>query len=134
MIRLWATIANKLGISQEEALLLHALLRGWLNPLARRRAVIVIGNIVEKFDLDETDFEASYARQLLAKGILTATEVEVFMGNYRDEGEVSVPEERSSSGTSGEPSGTGVDAAGGGRSIKRTRGPSSGTREPEIVE
>ena len=84
MIRLWANIANKLGISQEEALLLHGLLRGWLNPLARRRAYIVVSEIVERFSLEESDFEATYAKQLLAKGVLTPTEAEVFAGNYHD--------------------------------------------------
>lgn len=82
MIRLWANIANKLGISQEAALLLHGLLRGWLNQLARRRAYIIVTDIVDRFSLEESDFEITYAKQLLAKGILTPTEAEVFAGNY----------------------------------------------------
>lgn len=85
MIRLWASIANKLGITQEEALLLHGLLRGWLSVLARRKAYIVVTEIVERFSLEESDFEATYAGQLLAKGVLTPTEAEVFAGNYRDD-------------------------------------------------
>jgi hypothetical protein len=84
VIRLWANIANKLGITQEEALLLHGLLRGWLNPLARRRAAVVVGEIIVRFNLEESDFEMSYAKQLLAKGVLTPTEAEVFAGNYHD--------------------------------------------------
>lgn len=84
MIRLWASIANKLGITQEDALLLHALLRGWLNVLARRKAYIVVSNIVERFSLEESDFAATYAGQLLAKGVLTPTEAEVFAGDYHD--------------------------------------------------
>jgi hypothetical protein len=84
MIRLWASIANKLGISQEEGLLLHALLCGWLNTLARRRAYIIVSDIVQRFSLEESDFAATYAGQLLAKGVLTPTEAEVFAGNYHD--------------------------------------------------
>ena len=85
MIRLWATIANKLGISQENALLPHGLVSGWLNVLAKRKAFIVVTDIVHRFGLDEYDFEITYGQQLLAKGILTATEAEVFAGNYHDE-------------------------------------------------
>jgi len=85
LIRLWANIANKLGISQESALLLHGLLRNWLNPLARRKAALIVDEIVERFDLVESDYEASYAQQLLARGILTPTEAEVFAGNYNED-------------------------------------------------
>src|SRR5262245_54023668 len=85
MVRLWASIANKLGISQEEALLLHGLLRGWLNDLARRRASIVVNGIVERFDLADSDYTASYAKMLLAKGVLTPTEAEVFAGSYHED-------------------------------------------------
>jgi|SRR5262252_1798335 len=126
MIRLWASIAIKLGITQEEALLLHALLRGWLNPLARRKAVIVVGTIVEKFDLDETSFETSYARQLLVKGVITPTEMEVFMGSYHEDSEAQ------STGKGGvQPAEAEKPASGGnlvrlGRIGKPSRGPSSG--------
>jgi len=85
VIRLWANIANKLGIPQEAALLLHGLLHGWLNDLARRKALIIVGEIVARFDLDESAYEASYAKQLLTKGILTPTEAEVFAGNYNED-------------------------------------------------
>jgi hypothetical protein len=106
MIRLWATIANKLGISQEEALLLHGLLRGWLNVLARRKALLVVNEIVERFSLDESDFEATYAKQLLAKGVLTPTEAEVFAGNYHDSTDGTAARETSQSPSNG---GTGGD-------------------------
>jgi hypothetical protein len=85
MIRLWATIAIKLGITQEEALLLHGFLRGWLNDLARRRANLLVNQIVERFELQDDDYTASYARMLLAKGVLTPTEAEVFAGNYHED-------------------------------------------------
>src|SRR5215472_2620095 len=85
MIRLWASIANKLGITQEEALLLHAFLCGWLNDLARRRAQIVVNQIVERFELADSDYTVSYARMLLARGVLTPTEAEVFAGNYHED-------------------------------------------------
>jgi hypothetical protein len=65
-------------------MLLHALLRGWLSVLARRKAYIIVSDIVERFSLEESDFENSYAKQLLAKGVLTPTEAEVFAGNYHD--------------------------------------------------
>jgi len=84
MIRLWASIANKLQITQEQALLLHALICGWLNVLARRKAYIIVSEIVERFSLEESDFELTYAKQLLAKGVLTPTEAEVFAGIYHD--------------------------------------------------
>jgi hypothetical protein len=85
MIRLWAKIANQLGITQENALLLHALLSGWLNVLGRRKAYIVVSDIVERFQLDDGDYSLSYAKQLLDKGILTPTEAEVFAGNYHED-------------------------------------------------
>jgi len=85
MIRLWANIANKLGISQENAMLLHALLRGWLNVIARRKAYIVVTDIVQRFDLEDADYAVSYGAQLLAKGILNQTEAELFAGNYHED-------------------------------------------------
>jgi hypothetical protein len=85
MIRIWANIANKLGITHENALLLHAFLRGYLNVIARRKAYIVVTDIVERFGLDDTEYAVSYARQLLAKGILNPTEAEVFAGNYHED-------------------------------------------------
>lgn len=89
MIRIWANIAKKLGITQENALLLHALIRGWLDIknviIARRKAQIVVDDIVERFELDDNDFGSSYARQLLAKGILNPTEAEVLLGNYHED-------------------------------------------------
>jgi len=115
VIRLWATIANKLGISQEEALLLHGLLRGWLNNLARRKALIVVGEIVARFDLDESAYEASYAKQLLSKGILTPTEAEVFAGNFNED----------SSGTSAQAAGE--DGAGRSRAVGNDRSAGPGT-------
>jgi hypothetical protein len=85
MIRAWANIANKLGITQESALLLHALLRGWLNVIARRQAYIVVSDLVERFDLDDTEYAVSYAEQLLAKGILNPTEAGIFAGNFYED-------------------------------------------------
>jgi len=121
MIRLWATIANKLGITQEEALLLHGFLRGWLNDLARRRAQLLVNQIVERFALQDDDYTASYAKMLLAKGVLTPTEAEVFAGNYHEDTGAG----GASSQDQAEPAEpTGLTRIG--RVGKPTRGPSSG--------
>ena len=85
MIRVWATIANKLGISQEQAMLLAALLKGWLNVIARRQAIRIIGVIVDRFQLDESDWQKTYGDQLYEKGILNKTEAQIFSGNYDEE-------------------------------------------------
>lgn len=85
MIRVWAVIANKLGISQEQALLLAALLKGWLNVIARRQAILIVGEIVERFQLDDNDWQKTYGEQLYDKGILNKTEAELFSGNYNEE-------------------------------------------------
>lgn len=106
MIRVWAQISHKLGISQEEALLLHGLLRGWLNTLARRKAYVIVSEIVERFSLDESDFEATYAKQLLAKGVLTPTEAEVFAGNLYDNADGTSARETSQSPPDGRASDT----------------------------
>jgi hypothetical protein len=81
MIRVWLTIARKLGLQQIEAMLLHAHICGWLNDLARRRAEMVVHKIITDFELDNGS-DTTLGRQLQAKGVLTDTEAEVFSGNY----------------------------------------------------
>lgn len=85
MIRVWANIANKLQITHEQALLLAALLKGWLNVIARRQAIFIVGEIVERFQLDENDWDKTYGDQLYEKGILNKTEAQLFSGNYNEE-------------------------------------------------
>lgn len=82
MIRLWCSIAAKLGISQEQALLLHAFMRGWLKVIPHRQAEIVLNGIIERFALNVYEYGRTYGEQLRDKGVLTSTEAEVFAGNY----------------------------------------------------
>lgn len=84
MIRLWASIANKLGITQDQAMLLYAFMRGWLKVIPHRQAEIVLNDIIERFALSVYDYSSTYGEQLHAKGILTKTEAEVFGGNYHE--------------------------------------------------
>ena len=84
MIRLWATISNKLGITQDQGMLLYAFMRGWLKVIPHRQAEIVLNDIVGRFNLDAYDYSNTYGEQLFLKGVLTKTEAEVFSGNYHE--------------------------------------------------
>jgi hypothetical protein len=85
VIRLWASIANKLGITQDQAMLLYSYMRGWLKVVPHRQAEIVLNGILERFSLNVFDYGSTYGDQLHAKGILTSTEAEVFSGNYHEQ-------------------------------------------------
>lgn len=84
MLRLLTTISQKLGLSEEHALLLFAFNKGWLNKFQMRRTYIVLTELVEKFDLKDTEYDESYAMQLLKRGILTPPEAAFFEGNYAE--------------------------------------------------
>ena len=86
MIRLWAQIANKLSITQDQAMLLYAFMRGWLKVIPHRQAEIVLNDIIERFALSVFDYGKTYGDQLREKGVLTSTEAEVFSGNYHEQG------------------------------------------------
>jgi hypothetical protein len=85
MIRLWASISIKLGVTQEQGMLLHAYMRGWLKVIPHRQAEIVLNGIIERFALNSFDYGSTYGDQLHAKGVLTSTEAEVFAGNYHEQ-------------------------------------------------
>lgn len=103
MIRLWASISIKLGITQDQGLLLYAYMRGWLKIIPHRQAEIVLNDIIERFALNVYDYSSTYGDQLHAKGILTSTEAEVFSGNYEQAAQAGTP---GNGGT--ETSGTGL--------------------------
>jgi hypothetical protein len=85
MVRLWASIANKLGITQDQGMLLYAYMRGWLKVIPHRQAEIVLNDIIERFALNVYDYGKTYGAQLHDKGVLTSTEAEVFSGNYHEQ-------------------------------------------------
>jgi hypothetical protein len=85
MIRLWASLANKLGITQDQAMLLYGYMRGWLKVIPHRQAEIVLNDIIERFALNVYDYGSTYGEQLYLKGVLNKTEAEVFSGNYHEQ-------------------------------------------------
>lgn len=83
MLECWASIAVKLGISEDDAALLHAFNRDWTSTWGRRKTYAVVSGIVERFGLDDKEFDRTYGVQLLARGILTAAEAQLFStGRY----------------------------------------------------
>ena len=80
MLERWQRIAQKLQISEDECVLLHAFNRGWLSNWGKRRCYIVVSTIVERFGLDDRDYDKTYAQQLFVRGILDASEAALFTG------------------------------------------------------
>lgn len=85
MLEVWISIAQKLGFSEEDAMLLHAFNRGWADKLGDRKAYVIVGELVDRFGLDDREFDKSYSEQLRARGILTAQEAAVFAGDKYEE-------------------------------------------------
>jgi hypothetical protein len=80
MLEEWQRIAKKLQISEDECVLLHAFNRGWLGNWGKRRCYIVVSGIVERFGLDDRDYDKTYAQQLFVRGILDESEAALFTG------------------------------------------------------
>jgi hypothetical protein len=80
MLERWQQIAHKLQITEDEAVLMHAFNRGWLGNWGKRRCYIVVSEIVERFGLDDRDFDKTYAQQLFIRGVLDEPEAALFAG------------------------------------------------------
>ena len=85
MIETLALMANKLGISETDAILIWCYNRGFANRLAARKLYVLMGTLVERFKLDNLDMNRTYGMQLESKGVLTHAEALLFSaGEFTD--------------------------------------------------
>jgi hypothetical protein len=77
-----ATIATKLRLSSDQVLILHCFNRGFLGKVGTRATYSILGDLVERFGLDDRVDAPTYGAQLVKKGILTPAEGYLFAEGY----------------------------------------------------
>ena len=77
-----ATTATKLELSSDQILILHCFNRGLLGKFGIRTAYAILGDLVERFGLDDRPDAHTYGAQLVKKGILTPAEGYLFAEGY----------------------------------------------------
>lgn len=77
-----ATTAKKLELSSDQIVLLHCFNRGFLGKVGIRTAYAILGDLVERFGLDDRPEALTYGAQLVKKGVLAPAEGYLFAEGY----------------------------------------------------